>query len=96
MFTKPGHRLNLKHSFFQTYIQGYELHYTEEDIKFGFPTMRQEKSQLSIDSIWNDELFDSEKYQDWEDEWAEFDLSKVKRPFVLMKVMSNKFWSRCD
>ena len=57
--------------------QGYEIHYTEEDIKFGFPTVKESrKSQLSIDSIWSDQLFDSDKYQDWEDEWAEFDRKK--------------------
>ena len=57
--------------------QGYEIHYTEEDIKFGFPTVKEKrKDQLSIDSIWSDQLFDSEKYQDWEDEWAEFDRTK--------------------
>ena len=59
-------------------FKGYEQQWTEEDIKFGFPTSRDKKNQqLSIDTIWNDELFDSEKYQDWEDAWAEFDISKV-------------------
>ena len=62
-----------------THFQGYEQQWTEEDIKFGFPTSRdKKKQQLSIDTIWNDELFDSEKYQDWEDAWAEFDISKVR------------------
>ena len=63
----------------KTHCQGYEQQWTEEDIKFGFPTSRdKKKQQLSIDTIWNDELFDSEKYQDWEDAWAEFDISKVR------------------
>ena len=63
--------------------QGYELQYTEEDIKFGFPTTQSEtrRAILPPDSIWNDELFDSEKYQDWEDEWAEFDLHKDKHTY---------------
>ena len=63
--------------------QGYELQYTEEDIKFGFPTLPADsrRSILPPDSIWNDELFDSEKYQDWEDEWAEFDLHKDKHTY---------------
>ena len=64
--------------FYKSLCQAYEIHYTEEDIKFGFPTTAEKKKkQLSIDSIWNDELFDSEKYQAWEDEWAEFDYHKV-------------------
>ena len=62
--------------------QSYEVHYTEDDIKFGFPTVKDsKKSQLSIDSIWSDQLFDSDKYQDWEDEWAEFDRKKQDQEY---------------
>ena len=57
--------------------QAYEIHYTEEDIKFGFPTYEEKQNSItSAEAIWNDELFDTEKYQDWEDEWAEYDLKK--------------------
>lgn len=68
---------------------GYELQYTEEDIKFGFPTLPKDagKSMLALDSeIWNDELFDSERYQDWEDEWAEFDIHKDRVRIILFFI----------
>ena len=56
---------------------GYEVYYDVDDIKFGFPTVEEKQNKItSSEAIWNDELFDTEKYQDWEDEWAEYDLKK--------------------
>ena len=56
---------------------GYEVYYDVDDIKFGFPTYEEKQNSItSAEAIWNDELFDTEKYQDWEDEWAEYDLKK--------------------